>query len=806
MRIPGTNIVIGTKKIKDQDPWVRGHVTLSEVTRRIWSRPCDYDELVRAFDNVPSVQTTVDLCAQTIATTPLRGYERVNSKPTHAGRKIKAYLRTKSYDARAQSAARSEYEVREVTDPDHPACALLSHWNDIHDEYSGKFTVARWVKLCGGGFIQMVGDIAGGTGSLMPMATHRTWQIPNEKRVEPLILGYRYGDTKLDADEMYDVSDIIRIGVPGISDPMLFHSCYQSAIHDIRKLFSFTIFQRAMLESGGSPGAVVKGFLSEDQAEVFKAQYRAAFSGETNADRLMTLEKGLEFTRLDVSKELAFLESDKAAEARVYKAANVPATLMEQENANLAGAARANPQFVELCVRPVMLQMEGAFNTYLAPKFGPNILFAFDPVNAEEVEDTQIAVSLYTGDILNRNEARSRVGEDPVPGGDVYYSDAMKPDPWAGLSLGLPKDRSDPADSLDTNTDKPKTGTPPSVDVVADQALNGAQVDALRTMATDVASGLIPRVAAEEIARAAFPAVLPERIERIFNSAERDRAKANPNVDQPNTDEQATKLYTDHAFGLCGCRSCRGTKSAEEDLEPAGELASPLSIELRKAFERIYAASVPVAAQEGLSASLAQRIEAIVADEAGLMKETMRPYLTESLQTGYVAGGSELPAELGSFEVLSDAASEALDRRMDGLIADIGETTGKQVGQIMKRAIDNGATPKEAAAMLREEIPGITDRRAKLIANTETSKALLDGREQAWIDSGGVEGKSWLLSSAPCPVCQAIAAKWEGRACPLGEPFVNAGEVLGGMTFNRDIYNTAHPDCDCSTGAVIGGA
>lgn len=803
LRIPGTNIVLGTKKIKDADDVARGHITIGEQTRREYSRPADYDELLSVYNNVPCVQTAVHLVASTVAMTPIRVYRRAPGAVTAKGLAIKSRMGERWRGSKAQSAARSEDELVEIADPNHPACAILSEWNAEYDDFSGKYAVATWLKLTGGAFVAKVGNLGQGSGELWPLMTTRVWQIPNPDRAAPYVVGYRYGVNRQDAETLYDLGDIIKIGTPSPSDPLAFHSCFQSAIHDIRKLYSFTLFQRDTLDNGGSPGATVSGFRSDKQADSFKDKYAGAFYGVQSGRRLLTLEDGLAYADHPIGKELDFLESDKAAEARVYRAANIPETLLEQQNANLAGAARAPQQYVELAVNPIFRQIEDAFNASLAPEFGPDVVFMFDAVNAEAPEDASVAVSLYAGDVITRNEARVKVGEDSDPDSDVFYSEAnaVDNDPFGSILSSIPQ-----RPRRDEPGSKPEPEVEPVAEVEeqeakADVALNGAQVTALVDLSDKVLAGTLLKQTAVQIALSAFPQIPPERINIIFGTeAESDPAG-------PATEPEPTKAIssTDLDMGTAAI-CCDGTKDkgdAGNDLDEAVAEVPALQRELSKTFERVYSDAVRLAAAAGASDALADQVAQIVASDSGLIRENLRPALVDMVTEGYRAADDDAPGSLGSLEVLSDDATEALDRRLDTLIEDIGETTGRQVQGVMKRAIDNGATPKEAAAMLREEIPKISDSRARTIAETETSKALLDGREQAWKDSGLVEGKTWRLSSDPCPICLAIDKKWKGKSVPIGEPFVKAGQTLAGVTFKRDVYNTAHPRCRCSTGAVL---
>jgi HK97 family phage portal protein len=747
------------KKIGTPAPLVPGMITRQQATASLHTRPHDYDELTAAFESVPTLRTCVDLIASTTAQTTLRVYAPKKSVRGFASRPMDSKTRKRLASSKgpngrkAREAAATDETLEEITDPAHPAVSLIDTWNPVDNAYAGLFQTARELNLYGGVHIAMIGDQIG-VSELWPLVTPRVWTIADAERGYPYIVAYRYGESLADATQEFKPDDIIRIGVPSITNRLRFHSPYQSCIHELRQLYQFTRFNTSTLENGGALGGVVSGVNVNDQKtmDALQRQFENKFGGESNAGRIWFMPKDVTYTDQQLSRELSFIEGDKAAQAKVFKAAGIPMTLLEQENANLAGAAKASPQFVSIAINPVLRQIEDALNAQLAPRFGGGVVFGFDPVNPEESGDAAVAVSLYSGRLLTLNESRKYVGYDPVDGGDTFAEVAAAPDPLGGIGAFFAQ--RPPESPLSFEEPEPTQNTTQTPEP------------------------------AQEPTKA-----LPAPVKSI--------------------------LYTDLAFGLvedCGCHNAeppkglRATKDDRRDVdkEPGyAEASRKVEAAMREAFGPLYEQALAIAATNTDPDQIERLVAGLIRSNGAEFRAAIEPTLLEVFQRGYTTGAEGIAPDLGAFEVLSDRAVEAFDERMSGFIADIGETTGQQIGSAMRSALEAGATPKEAADFIREKVPDITAHRAELIARTETSRALLMGRRAAWKELPGVIGAEYLLSSNPCDLCVAVSQKWSGRYAPINEPFVKVGETIAGVTFNRDIWDNPHPQCRCSIAPVL---
>jgi len=95
-----------------------------------------------------------------------------------------------------------------------------------------------------------------------------------------------------------------------------------------------------------------------------------------------------------------------------------------------------------------------------------------------------------------------------------------------------------------------------------------------------------------------------------------------------------------------------------------------------------------------------------------------------------------------------------------------------------------------------------------MIARTETIRASNFGAEEAYIQSGVVEGKEWLTAfdERTCTSCEEMGGKTSGkpRTAKLGQSFdVSDIDMNFDYTEGEMPYPPLHPSCRCSLIAIL---
>jgi hypothetical protein len=110
-----------------------------------------------------------------------------------------------------------------------------------------------------------------------------------------------------------------------------------------------------------------------------------------------------------------------------------------------------------------------------------------------------------------------------------------------------------------------------------------------------------------------------------------------------------------------------------------------------------------------------------------------------------------------------------------------------------------------------QETYELSPSRAATIARTETARFFHLGQIDAWLETGAVEQKHFLMAFDACQFCQTAFFEFGegiGRSIPIDEPFYEEGETIigmagGVMTVGIETYGTIHPNCRCDMMPVL---
>jgi SPP1 gp7 family putative phage head morphogenesis protein len=119
------------------------------------------------------------------------------------------------------------------------------------------------------------------------------------------------------------------------------------------------------------------------------------------------------------------------------------------------------------------------------------------------------------------------------------------------------------------------------------------------------------------------------------------------------------------------------------------------------------------------------------------------------------------------------------------LIREVTDTTREQVKESVAAWIEEGEPLPALRGRLSDALD--SDRRARLVAQTETTGAFAQGSLAAWKESGIVERAEWrtVRDERVCPICE-----------PLDRQQGELGDIDG-------YWPPAHPGCRCFVAPVI---
>jgi len=480
-------------------------------------------------------------------------------------------------------------------------------------------------------------------------------------------------------------------------------------------------------------------------AQATKSQFEASMAGAGNAGKwvVMTQPTGGKVTMQQFTggeESLSYLVSGDAMRNTIANAFDVPIALLTMDTAALAQAKEAIPQWQELALRPRCQRMEDTINHRLTSIF------------REVLGDPDLIVMF---DDPVRRDFRADVGAMvAAAGGPVMTTNEARNE----LDLqAIPN-----GDTL----------AKPAMPQASPMASPWAAVGALPPEGTRQAA------AAPEVA----PQATPEAVEVTAKSQHREPCP----------------IFGRPAHDKCCDHAPRTKRASGPRHKSAAASVDPLTEQLAKAVANWFKLLEPAmlaAAQSGVVLG--------IENDPGLVdafaEKTFGPW-----GKIFIAGQQAEAAKIGEpvESALTANAQRYIVEQQRQVARNITEAASRQVRQALADAIQQGDTPAEQVARIKEIITDAKGYVADGIARTQTATAYVQGRIETWKTSGRVAGREWLPSGNPCKLCAGLG----GLKTTLDQPFVKAGQQIGasGITAKRDIWNVpAHPNCSCDEAAIF---
>lgn len=485
---------------------------------------------------------------------------------------------------------------------------------------------------------------------------------------------------------------------------------------------------------------------AEGQIERIKQSWKDAYSGVDNAHKTPVLPKGVDLKNAGVThRDMDFQKLAEVTRDRILAAFRVSKTILgtAESDTNRATAETADYVFSKRTVKPKMMLVVSYLNEFLAPRYGEDLYLTFvDPTPEDkEFRSKEMEAAVGNMPVMTQNEARrTYLGLGPIEGGDQL----MAPSTMAPIGV----------------TDKPEGEdmTPNLVRTADGWAAKGIRVRHggkspvrhVRKALTDAfARVLDQKIATEYTAKSVTELSHSEYMEHWKRFADR-------------SEEAETEL-----------RKVFLALNAKQKEEVLDNLSDATGV---KKFTR--------AAKEKALGDLFDPEEWI-----GITIDLVTPILTLLARDEATAALAMIGA--GHRDILADeSARQALDRGISKMARSYTETTLDQLKKVLgeKLAQDGGTNLAE----LTEAVEGVysfaDERRAGLIAKTESFRAANWANREAWAQSDVVKSLIWYTAEDErvCPICQSLDGEEVGMESKFFTDDYSDGEVP-----------PRHPDCRC---------
>ena len=385
-----------------------------------WLSGHNFEAMVKAY------KSWIYVCATRNATTVAKQYlnlyvakpskdSRLLSPSKYVSHRQLKYLMEIPSIKNLSSVRRAE-EVLEITT--HPFIDILNTANPFMSGADLFELTCLFLELTGNAYWYIVKDETFG----IPL---QIWILPSQfMSVVPskkdIVAGYVYSDHTTEIP--FEATEVIHFKYPnpdnffyGISPLMAVADTYNTNENILK-------FTNALFTNMARPEGVLhtEQDLNEDDFEVLKKEWRAAYGGVDKARKTAVLPKGLNYKAITMTpQELDYVQGRNIVKEEICSAFGQSIALYS-EKTNRANSEQAHLMFLRDTVQPRLRRIEDTINRTLMPLYDSSLFVAFsNPVPEDQALRIKERESNLKMGYTSINEERVLEGRDKVSWGDV---------------------------------------------------------------------------------------------------------------------------------------------------------------------------------------------------------------------------------------------------------------------------------------------------------------------------------------------------------------------------------------------------
>jgi HK97 family phage portal protein len=648
---------------------------------------------------------------------------------------------------------------------DHPLMTLLDGVNERMTGIELKYVMAAHLELTGNCYLLLDG-VTSDTDqprALYPLNAGSV-RVHLQKDVFPYKLDhYTFTiDNKVFRFELYQ---ILHVKYPDPNDPLVGIGFVQSIPAWIDSDNYAMEYDRKFFQNGASIGLYIQTDTNgEGNIDCIRKSWGNRQEGVENAHKVPVLPKGVKLEHTGVThKDMDFPTLADTTRDRILAAAGVSKTILgtAESDTNRSTAETADYVFSKRTIRPKMLLIISYFNKFLVPRYGDDLYLTFIDSTPEDkaARTTEMAAAAGAGvTIMTQNEVRKNfMGLGPIDGGDQL----LRP----GTLV--------PSGTTDTPEGEDQTPL-----LAKSRTVDGWETKSVRVRT----GGKTANSGATQMRRA-----LTEAFKKAIDNE--------PTYQFKSINELTHAEYEEHWK-----RFADRSEQAEAELQKVFRGINAKQRE--QVLENLDGATVD------MLAFVANATKAL--DDLFDLKEWIG--ITINLATPILAGltadeAASAFAMIGkpSQNILADESTQmALNRGISKMATSYNETTLDQLKTVLgeKLTQPGGTNLAEHTQAVDGAYSHADEKRAALIAKTESFRAANWANKEAWRASGVVKTVKWFTSQQANvgQFCQAL----DGTEIPIDQNFFDAGDVIGGIeggVMTADYGDVEappiHPLCAC---------
>lgn len=321
----------------------------------------------------------------------------------------------------------------------HPLLSLLKRPNPSQAGVEYFQAVYSYLLLSGNNYA-IRSDVSGEVRELYLLRPDRV-RVKPSKTATPEAYQYMIGGKVVktyDADPITGESEVKHMKLYNPLDDYYGLSPLMAAAVDIDNHNAINKHNISLLNNGARPsGAIVfkpasdRGLpiqLSDGQRQQLRDDLNVKYTGAANAGKPLLLEGDFDWREMGLSpKDMDFLQQRNMAAKDIALCFGVPSQLIGIPDAQTyANVQEARLALYEETIMPLARRVESDLNEWLSPTYGDDIRIEYDfeavPAMVERRRRVYENVTQAVREgIISRNEARQRLGLEPIEGGDDVY-------------------------------------------------------------------------------------------------------------------------------------------------------------------------------------------------------------------------------------------------------------------------------------------------------------------------------------------------------------------------------------------------
>lgn len=657
----------------------------------------------------------------------------------------------------------------------HPLLDLLSRANQYTTKFDLFYMTQSYLELTGEAPWLLKRDGVNGAPSeiflLRPdLLTVKGSENPNKN----LIGGYTYKvyeDNGSYTEIPLDVDEVLFLKYPDPVRQLRGRGTLQAVLRAFQMDTTAEEFNLAFFQNGATPSALltVPKPLQIAAREKLERLVKQKYTKIYNAHKTMIVEGDMKWTPLTTSqKEMDYIQTMQMMRDKILAIFRVPRTALGiTDDVNRANAEATDLVFAKRTVKPKMEKLTEMLNEFLVPMFdntGTLFLDYADPVPENIDQKLTLAKEGANAGILTPNEAREILGFDPIEGGD----DLKVPvSPFGGFGVTPPAGDEDGEKHFKTLTMKRKHHK---------LNINVERVRSNRKRNEKKRKEKAALKEAEKVLSEAFARIVQAQVNQ--NRAAR-REKKNPLFvgNQQQVQEQKYEFQN-------------------KQLRVVGEYEGRTMRAMSHIFKSQKELIINKLKKNGLDADKVRLPEV---KETKRLHEQLEPIMHGVIKEQSREAFALLGKAFKEFEekrFIDDrlgAVQTYLLKRVFEMAKKITKETNDQLGATLARAVSEGMSIPQATKEVGELFDSFEKYRSERIARTEIVRASNFATEEAFKESGVVEGKEWLATIDERT--GELDAALDGQVVKLGADFKAGGE--------RVPYPPLHPNCRCTLIPII---